>query len=144
LPTCWSRGQTPRIVNGNSLSNDGHAGQQFSYGIANPPFGVDWSKVEKDVRQEHAELGFDGRFGAGLPRKSDGQLLFLLHLMSKMRSPDAGGSRIAIVFNGSPLQTGGPGSGESEIRRWILENDWLEAIIALPEQLFYTRLSEVS
>jgi type I restriction enzyme M protein len=131
------KGQTPSIVNGNSLSNDGHVGQQFSYGIANPPFGVDWSKVEKDVKSEHAEQGFDGRFGPGLPRKTDGQLLFLLHLMSKMRDPEAGGSRIAIVFNGSPLFTGAAGSGESEIRRYIIENDMLEAIVALPEQLFY-------
>jgi type I restriction enzyme M protein len=131
------KGKDPKIVNGNSLSNDGHAGQEFHYGIANPPFGVDWSKVEKDIKKEHNELGFDGRFGPGLPRKSDGQLLFLLHLMSKMRDPEAGGSRIAIVFNGSPLFSGAAGSGESEIRKWIIENDMLEAIVALPEQLFY-------
>lgn len=122
---------------GNSLSEDAHAGQSFHYGIANPPFGVDWTKVERAVRTEHAERGFDGRFGPGLPRKSDGQLLFLLHLLSKMRPPDRGGGRIAIVHNGSPLFTGGPGSGESEIRRYLLENDLLEAIVALPEQLFY-------
>jgi type I restriction enzyme M protein len=128
------------IAFGNSLSNDGHHGQRFDYGIANPPFGVDWSKVEKEVRAEHQELGFAGRFGAGLPRKSDGQLLFLMHLLSKMKpvaADGSGGSRIAIVHNGSPLFTGGAGSNESEIRRWILENDWLEAIVALPEQLFY-------
>jgi type I restriction enzyme M protein len=128
------------IVFGNSLSNDGHKSQRFDYGIANPPFGVDWSKVEAEVRTEHEELGFAGRFGPGLPRRSDGQLLFLMHLLSKMKPVGAdasGGSRIAIVHNGSPLFTGGAGSNESEIRRWILENDWLESIVALPEQLFY-------
>jgi type I restriction enzyme M protein len=122
---------------GNSLSEDGHAGERFHYGIANPPFGVDWTKVESAVRTEHADRGYDGRFGPGLPRKSDGQLLFLLHLISKMREPEKGGSRIAIVHNGSPLFTGAAGSGESEIRRYLLENDLLEAIVALPEQLFY-------
>jgi type I restriction enzyme M protein len=122
---------------GNSLSEDGHAGERFHYGIANPPFGVDWTKVESAVRSEHADRGYDGRFGPGLPRKSDGQLLFLLHLISKMRAPEKGGSRIAIVHNGSPLFTGAAGSGESEIRRYLIENDLLEAIVALPEQLFY-------
>lgn len=122
---------------GNSLSNDGHAGEQFHYGIANPPFGVDWSNVETQIRAEHADLGYDGRFGPGVPRKSDGQLLFLMHLVSKMRDPDRGGSRIAIVHNGSPLFTGAAGLGESEIRRYLLENDLLEAIVALPEQIFY-------
>jgi type I restriction enzyme M protein len=125
------------IAYGNSLSSDGHAGQSFHYCIANPPFGVDWSKVQDEVRDEHEWLGFDGRFGPGLPRKSDGQLLFLMHLISKMRDPDDKGTRIAIVHNGSPLFTGAAGSGESEIRRWIIENDWLEAIVAMPEQLFY-------
>ncbi len=125
------------IAFGNSLSSDGHAGQSFHYCIANPPFGVDWSKVQGEVRDEHDRLGFDGRFGPGLPRKSDGQLLFLMHLISKMRDPDDKGTRIAIVHNGSPLFTGAAGSGESEIRRWIIENDWLEAIVAMPEQLFY-------
>jgi type I restriction enzyme M protein len=125
------------IVYGNSLSEDGHRGERFHYCIANPPFGVDWTKVEEAVRDEHADLGFDGRFGAGLPRRSDGQLLFLMHLLSKMRDPDKDGSRIAIVHNGSPLFTGGAGSGESNIRRWILENDWLEAVVGLPEQIFY-------
>jgi type I restriction enzyme M protein len=125
------------IVYGNSLSEDGHRGERFHYCIANPPFGVDWTKVEEAVRDEHADLGFDGRFGAGLPRKSDGQLLFQMHLLSKMRDPDHDGTRIAIVHNGSPLFTGGAGSGESNIRRWILENDWLEAIVGLPEQIFY-------
>lgn len=125
------------IVFGNSLSADGHAGEKFNYCIANPPFGVDWSKVVDDVVDEHERLGFDGRFGAGLPRKSDGQLLFLMHLLSKMREAAEDGTRVAIVHNGSPLFTGGAGSGESNIRRWIIENDWLEAIVALPEQLFY-------
>jgi type I restriction enzyme M protein len=125
------------IAFGNSLSEDAHPGEHFDYGIANPPFGVDWTKVESAVRAEHSDRGFDGRFGPGLPRKSDGQLLFLLHLISKMREPDKRGSRIAIVHNGSPLFTGAAGSGESEIRRFLFENDLLEAIVALPEQLFY-------
>ncbi|MFN8133129.1 MAG: class I SAM-dependent DNA methyltransferase [Solirubrobacteraceae bacterium] len=125
------------IVLGNSLSHDGHKGERFHYGIANPPFGVDWSKVEKEIRDEHHDLGFDGRFGPGLPSKSDGQLLFQLHLLSKMRDVEHGGGRVAIVHNGSPLFTGAAGSGPSEIRRWIIDNDYLEAIIALPEQLFY-------
>lgn len=130
------------IVLGNSLgkATDGHRTERFDYCIANPPFGVDWSKIEESVRAEHEEDGFAGRFGPGLPRKSDGQLLFLMHLLSKMQpvaADGSGGTRIAIVHNGSPLFTGGAGSGESEIRRWILENDWLEAIVAMPEQLFY-------
>ncbi|MCW2983691.1 MAG: SAM-dependent methyltransferase [Conexibacter sp.] len=125
------------IVHGNSLSEDGHRGERFHYAIANPPFGVDWSKVEETVREEHETHGFDGRFGPGLPRKSDGQLLFLLHLISKMREPEKGGGRVAIVHNGSPLFTGAASSGESEIRRYVLENDLLEAVVALPEQLFY-------
>lgn len=129
--------EASNIVHGNSLSEDGHKGERFHYCIANPPFGVDWKKVQEEVRDEHDDLGFDGRFGAGLPRVSDGQLLFLQHLISKMREPKDGGTRIAIVHNGSPLFTGGAGSGESNIRQWILENDWLEAIVALPEQLFY-------
>ena len=122
---------------GNSLSEDGHRGERFDYCIANPPFGVDWTKVESQVRAEHADRGYDGRFGPGLPRKSDGQLLFLMHLVSKMRDPAKRGSRIAIVHNGSPLFTGAAGSGESEIRRYVIEHDLLEAIVALPEQLFY-------
>jgi len=125
------------IVYGNSLSEDGHRGERFHYCIANPPFGVDWTKVEDAVRDEHDDLGFDGRFGPGLPRKSDGQLLFLLHLVSKMRAPEDGGSRIAIVHNGSPLFAGAAGSGESNIRQHLLDHDLLEAIVALPEQLFY-------
>ena len=107
------------------------------YGIANPPFGVEWKKSEKEVKQEHERLGFAGRFGPGLPRISDGSLLFLLHLISKMREPDKGGGRVAMVLNGSPLFTGGAGSGESEIRKWIIEQDLLEAVIALPTNMFY-------
>jgi type I restriction enzyme M protein len=122
---------------GNTLANDGHADAKFDYGIANPPFGVEWKKVEKEIRQEHERLGFAGRFGPGLPRVSDGSLLFLLHLISKMREPEKGGGRIAMVLNGSPLFTGGAGSGESEIRKWIIEQDLLEAIIALPTDMFY-------
>lgn len=118
---------------GNSLTQDGHAERQFDYMLSNPPFGVDWKNIQKAIDAEH-ELGFDGRFGAGTPRVSDGSLLFLQHLISKMK-PE--GSRIAIVLNGSPLFTGDAGSGESEIRRWILENDLLDALIALPDQLFY-------
>lgn len=122
---------------GNTLSNDLHAGKRFDYMLSNPPFGVEWKKVEKAVRDEHERKGFDGRFGPGLPRVSDGSLLFLLHLLSKMRPASDGGSRIAIVLNGSPLFTGGAGSGESNIRKWIIENDWLEAIVALPIDMFY-------
>jgi type I restriction enzyme M protein len=132
------KGQNPdNIVYGNSFSNDGFPSRNFDYMLSNPPFGVSWDKVEKVVKQEHEEQGFAGRFGAGTPRKSDGSLLFLQHMLGKMKDPDNGGSRIAIVFNGSPLFTGGPNSGESAIRRWIIENDWLEAIIGLPENLFY-------
>ena len=123
-----------RIVPGNSFAHDAFAGRGFDYVLSNPPFGVDWRKVEKQVRAEHQRLRFKGRFGAGLPRVSDGSLLFLQHMLSKMK-PE--GSRIAVVFNGSPLFTGEAGAGESEIRRWIFENDWLEAVVALPDQLFY-------
>ena len=125
------------IVRGNSFSDDGHLGATFDYLLANPPFGVEWKKVEHDVRGEHDKLGFNGRFGAGLPRINDGSFLFLQHMISKMKPSSEGGSRLAIVFNGSPLFTGAAGSGESEIRRWIIENDWLEAVVALPDQLFY-------
>jgi type I restriction enzyme M protein len=125
------------IAPGNSFSDDGHAGQHFDYCISNPPFGVEWKKVEDPIRTEHDKLGFNGRFGAGLPRINDGSFLFLQHMISKMKPVEDGGSRIAIVFNGSPLFTGAAGSGESEIRRWIIENDWLEAVVALPDQLFY-------
>lgn len=109
----------------------------FDYMLANPPFGVEWRQQQKYINQEADTLGFSGRFGAGTPRINDGALLFLQHMISKMRPAEKGGSRIGIVFNGSPLFTGDAGSGESEIRRWIIENDWLEAIVALPEQLFY-------
>lgn len=119
-----------------TLSNDQFPSQHFDYCITNPPFGVDWKKDQEAVERE-ASRGHAGRFGAGTPRSSDGQLLFLQHMISKMQNTIEGGSRIAIVFNGSPLFTGDAGSGESEIRRWILENDWLEAIVALPDQLFY-------
>ena len=125
------------IVRENTLSNDGHHGKTFDYMLANPPFGVEWKKVEKEVRKEHEQHGFDGRFGPGLPRVSDGSLLFLLHLIKKMRPAKDGGSRFGIVLNGSPLFTGGAGSGESEIRRYVLENDLLEAIIGLPTDMFY-------
>src|SRR6476469_6032615 len=125
------------IVHGNSFSEDGFTGQTFDYLLANPPFGVEWKKVEKAVRDEHESKGFAGRFGAGLPRINDGSFLFLQHMIAKMKPVEQGGSRVAIVFNGSPLFTGVAGSGESEIRRWIIENDWLEAVVALPDQLFY-------
>ncbi|MGI8791921.1 MAG: HsdM family class I SAM-dependent methyltransferase, partial [Acidimicrobiales bacterium] len=125
------------IAYGNSFSEDGFAGEHFDYLLANPPFGVEWKKVDKAVRDEADTKGFAGRFGAGLPRINDGSLLFLQHMISKMKPVKAGGSRLAIVFNGSPLFTGAAGSGESEIRRWIIENDWLDAIVALPDQLFY-------
>ncbi len=125
------------IVAGNTLSDDGHAQRKFDYMLSNPPFGVEWKKVEKAVRQEHEQKGFDGRFGPGLPRVSDGSMLFLLHLVSKMRPAVEGGSRFGIVLNGSPLFTGGAGSGESEIRRYLLESDLVEAIIGLPTDMFY-------
>ncbi len=132
------KGQDPKnIVRGNTLSNDGFPNEKFDYGAANPPFGVDWKKVSDAIKQEHEKKGFAGRFGPGLPRISDGSLLFLMHLISKMRAPTDGGGRIGIVLNGSPLFTGDAGSGESEIRRWVLENDMLDAIIALPNDLFY-------
>jgi type I restriction enzyme M protein len=120
---------------GSTLAHDKLFGERFDYMLSNPPYGKEWKKDEKEIRKE-AEVGFQGRFGAGLPRISDGQLLFLQTMLAKMR-PSNGGSRIAIVMNGSPLFTGDAGSGESEIRRWIIENDWLEAIVALPNQLFY-------
>lgn len=125
------------ICFGNTLSDDGHAHKQFDYMLANPPFGVEWKKVEKEVRKEHEQQGYNGRFGPGLPRVSDGSMLFLLHLLSKMRPTSEGGSRFGIVLNGSPLFTGGAGSGESEIRRYVLENDLCEAIVGLPTDMFY-------
>ncbi len=126
-----------RIKLGNTLSNDQLAVDKFDYMLSNPPFGVDWKKIEGDIKDEHTIKGFDGRFGAGLPRVSDGSLLFLMHLISKMRDASDNGGRIGIILNGSPLFTGGAGSGESEIRRYILEADLLEAIIALPTDMFY-------
>ncbi|KIY22545.1 type I restriction-modification system subunit M [Mesobacillus subterraneus] len=126
-----------QIKLGNSFSEDQLANEKFDYMLSNPPFGVEWKKVQETIKSEHETLGFEGRFGAGLPRVSDGSLLFLQHMMSKMKREEEGGSRIAIVFNGSPLFTGGAGSGESEIRKWIIENDRLEAIVALPDNLFY-------
>ena len=135
------KGQDPKnIVRGNTLSHDAFPGEKFDYMLSNPPFGVEWKKVADAVKTEHEKKGFGGRFGPGLPRISDGSMLFLLHLIAKMRPADkdgTGGSRVGIVLNGSPLFTGDAGSGESEIRRWILENDLLDAIIALPTDLFY-------
>jgi type I restriction enzyme M protein len=122
---------------GNTLSNDQLYADKFDYMLSNPPFGVDWKKIEQDIKDENTLKGFDGRFGPGLPRVSDGSLLFLLHLISKLRDVSKGGARIGIILNGSPLFTGGAGSGESEIRRYILEADLLEAIIALPTDMFY-------
>ncbi|MCD4693053.1 MAG: SAM-dependent methyltransferase, partial [Calditrichales bacterium] len=129
------KGQNPANIKfGNTFTVDGLEDEKFDYMLSNPPFGVDWKKAQKIIKDESEIKKFAGRFGAGLPRINDGSLLFLLHMISKMK---ADGSRIGIVFNGSPLFTGQAGSGESEIRKWIIENDWLEAIIALPDQLFY-------
>lgn len=122
---------------GNTLSNDQLYADKFDYMLSNPPFGVDWKKIEAEINDEHSLKGFSGRFGPGLPRVSDGSLLFLLHLISKLRDASEGGARIGIILNGSPLFTGGAGSGESEIRRYILEADLLEAIVALPTDMFY-------
>lgn len=131
------KGQNPSNIKfGNTLTQDGLSDKQFDYMLSNPPFGVDWKKAEKIVREEYNKRGYSGRFGAGLPPISDGSLLFLQHMVSKMKR-NAGGSRLAVVFNGSPLFSGGAGSGPSEIRRWLIENDMLETIIALPNQLFY-------
>ena len=132
------KGQDPKnIVRGNTLSADGFPYEKFDYQASNPPFGVDWKKVQETVKGEHEKNGYAGRFGPGLPRISDGSMLFLMHLISKMRPANEGGGRVGIVLNGSPLFTGDAGSGESEIRRWVLENDLLDAIIALPSDLFY-------
>ena len=128
---------TRNIKLGNTLSHDQLPHEQFDYCLANPPFGVKWENVQKQVQAEHQQQGYAGRFGPGLPRVGDGSLLFLMHLLSKRKPIELGGSRIGIVLSGSPLFNGGAGSGESEIRRWILENDWLEAIVALPNDLFY-------
>ncbi len=122
---------------GNTLSNDQLHADKFDYMLSNPPFGVDWKKIEQDIKDENIKKGYNGRFGPGLPRVSDGSLLFLLHLISKLRDTNQGGARIGIILNGSPLFTGGAGSGESEIRRFILESDLLEAIVALPSGMFY-------
>lgn len=138
------KGDNPDLIRGgekdhskaSTLANDQFFGEVFDYGLSNPPYGVDWKK-DKDAVEREASRGYAGRFGAGTPRISDGQLLFLQHLISKMKPETDGGSRIGIVHNGSPLFTGDAGSGESEIRRWILEKDLLEAIVALPDQLFY-------
>jgi type I restriction enzyme M protein len=149
LPETWAvckadmlmRGQNAEnIAPFSSLSKDAHSGRTFDYLLSNPPFGQEWKDDEKAVRDEHEQKGYGGRFGPGLPRISDGSLLFLLHAMSKMKPLDAkgeGGSRLAIVLNGSPLFTGDVGSGESAIRKWIIENDLLEAIVALPDQMFF-------
>ena len=132
------KGQDASLIRfGNSFDNDRHPNRRFDYLLANPPFGVEWKMVAPYIRGEHKTRGFAGPFGAGLPRINDGSFLFLQHMISKMKRPDEGGARLAIVFNGSPLFTGAAGSGESEIRRWIIENDWLEAVVALPDQLFY-------
>jgi type I restriction enzyme M protein len=140
------KGQNPKNIKyGNSFSEDELKEERFDYMLSNPPFGVEWKKVEKQVKEEAGDLGFSGRFGAGLPRVSDGSLLFVQHMISKMninsgeqtQKQKAQPSRIAVVLNGSPLFTGSAGSGESEIRRWIIENDWLEAIVALPTDMFY-------
>ena len=142
------KGQDPaRITLGNSLTDgDGHAGAHFDYAISNPPYGVDWNKYADKIRDEAEKLGMDGRYGVGLPRVSDGSFLFIQHMISKMKpvkddpaTPEIieGGSRIAIILSGSPLFSGQAGSGESEIRRWIIENDWLEGIVAMPDQMFY-------
>ncbi|MHB8799994.1 MAG: type I restriction-modification system subunit M [Thermoanaerobaculia bacterium] len=136
------KGQNPsNISRGNSFSEDGHVGKKFDYMLSNPPFGVEWKKVQKEIEDEHESQGYAGRFGPGLPRINDGSLLFLLHMISKFKPVDRktgeGGSRIAIVLNASPLFTGDAGSGESEIRKWIIENDWLEAIVAMPDQMFF-------
>jgi type I restriction enzyme M protein len=127
---------TEHVKFGNSFTQDGLKDDKFDYMLSNPPFGVEWKKIEEEITKEYEQLGFSGRFGAGLPRISDGSFLFLQHMISKMR-PENGGARLGIVFNGSPLFSGGAGSGESEIRKWIIEHDMLEAVIALPDQLFY-------
>ena len=131
------KGQNTEYIKfGNSFTQDGLKDEEFDYMLSNPPFGVEWKKVETEIKKEYEKQGFAGRFGAGLPRISDGSFLFLQHMISKMQLED-GGARLGIVFNGSPLFSGSAGSGESEIRKWIIENDMLEAIIALPDQLFY-------
>lgn len=129
--------QAENMFQGDTLTNDGHFGKTFDYGLANPPFGVEWKKQQDFVVKEYEDQGYNGRFGPGVPRVSDGSLLFLMHLVSKMRPVSEGGGRIGIVLNGSPLFTGGAGSGESEIRKYLLEKDLVEAIVALPKDMFY-------
>lgn len=129
--------KSENIAQGSTLSNDQHRDKRFHYGLANPPFGIKWDKDKTKVEKEHKELGLAGRFGPGLPRVSDGSMLFLLHLVSKMERPENGGGRVGIVLSGSPLFTGDAGSGESEIRRWLLEQDLVEAIVALPTDMFF-------
>ncbi|WP_298347927.1 class I SAM-dependent DNA methyltransferase [uncultured Dokdonia sp.] len=138
-PSNVARGNSLKRKDGLKLKGDQFVNHKFDYLITNPPFGVKWKKVEKEVKEEHSELGHGGRYGAGLPSVSDGSFLFLMNLISKMKSPEDGGSRLAIVFNGSPLFSGSPSSkkNESSIRQWIIENDLLESVIALPNQLFY-------
>jgi type I restriction enzyme M protein len=131
------KGQNPSNIKfGNTFTDDGLESEKFDYMLSNPPFGVDWKKAEKAIKEEYELKGFAGRFGAGLPRINDGAFLFLQTMIAKMKAVN-GGSRLAIVFNGSPLFTGGAGSGESEIRKWVIENDMLEAVVAMPDQLFY-------
>ena len=125
------------IVQGSTLSNDKLSDKRFHYGLANPPFGIKWDKDKSVVEAEHKNLGYAGRFGPGLPRVSDGSMLFLMHLVSRMEDPENGGGRVGIVLSGSPLFTGDAGSGESEIRRWLLEQDYVEGIIALPNDMFF-------
>ena len=129
--------EVENIVWGDTLTADGHVGKTFDYGLSNPPFGVEWKKQQDFVTKEHEQRGYDGRFGPGLPRVSDGSLLFLMHLVKKMRPAEQGGGRVGIVLNGSPLFTGGAGSGESNIRRYLLESDLVDAIVGLPTDLFY-------
>ena len=132
------KGQTvENMVWGDTFTGDGHIGKTFDFGLSNPPFGVEWKKQQSFVTKEFAEQGYDGRFGPGLPRVSDGSLLFLMHLVKKMRPKRDGGGRVGIVLNGSPLFTGGAGSGESSIRQYVIENDLLDAIVAMPTDLFY-------
>jgi type I restriction enzyme M protein len=131
------RDLSKNIKLGSTLSNDQFSGKRFHYGVSNPPFGKKWEKDQKAVTDEHNEKKFDGRFGPGLPRINDGSMLFLLNLASKLELPENGGGRAAIVLSGSPLFNGGAGSGESEIRRWLLENDLVEAIVALPTEIFF-------
>lgn len=131
------RDLSQNIKLGSTLSNDQYTGDRFHYGLSNPPFGKKWEKDKKEVEREHKDKGLDGRFGPGLPRVSDGSMLFLMHLASKLELPENGGGRAAIVLSGSPLFNGGAGSGESEIRRYLLENDLVEAIVALPTEIFF-------